>query len=98
MARDGLAPRLGFFILRLQPLELTPVKAYTCIMDTHSQLDALTAAALEAVAQFQCSLIAQAEALVAAWRAALPQCLDADGNLLENWQDILANPLDPPRG
>lgn len=57
---------------------------------------------LDAVEQFQRSIIDQAESLVAAWRAALqeimPQCLDADGNLLDNWQDILANPLDPPRG
>lgn len=40
----------------------------------------------------------QAESLVATLRAALPQCFDANGNLLDNWQDILANPLDPPRG
>jgi len=66
-------------------------------MDTHS-IDDLAAAVLDAVEQFQRSLITQAEALVAAWRAALPQCFDADGNLLDNWQDILANPLDPPRG
>ena len=71
-------------------------------MDTHSQLDALTTALINAFAQFQRNIIAQAEAIVAAWRAALqetmPQCLDADGNLLDNWQDILDNPLDPPRG
>jgi hypothetical protein len=67
-------------------------------MDTHSQLDALTTALIDAFAQFQRNIIAQAEALVAAWRAALPQCFDADGNLLDNWEDILANPLDPPRG
>ena len=71
-------------------------------MDTHSQLDATTAALIDAVEQFQRSIIDQAEALVVAWRAALqatmPQCLDVDGNLLENWRDILANPLDPPRG
>ena len=67
-------------------------------MDTHSQLDDLAAAVLDAVEQFQRSLITQAEALVVAFRAALPNCFDADGNLLDNWQDILANPLDPPRG
>ena len=54
-------------------------------MDTHSQLDALTTALIDAFAQFQRNIIAQAEALVAAWRAALPQCFDADGNLLDNW-------------
>ncbi len=71
-------------------------------MDTHSQLDALTTALIDAFAQFQRNIIAQAEALVAAWRAALqetmPQCFDANGNLLDNWEDILATPLDPPRG
>lgn len=61
-------------------------------------VDDTAAPIVDAVAQFQRSLIAQVEALVAAWRAALPQCFDADGNLLDNWQDILANPLDPLRG
>lgn len=71
-------------------------------MDTHSQLDATATAITDAVSQFQPSVIAQAESLVAAWRAALqatmPQCFDANGNMLDNWEDILANPLDPPRG
>lgn len=74
---------------------------YTLIMDTNQPqpIDAAVAAAiLDAVEQFQRSIIDQAEALVEALRAALPQCFDADGNLLDNWQDILANPLDPPRG
>lgn len=67
-------------------------------MDTHSQLDALTTALIDAFEQFQRSIIDQADALVVAFRTALPQCFDADGNLLDNWEDILANPLDPPRG
>lgn len=62
------------------------------------QLDALAAAVINAAEQLQRSLITQAEALVAVWRVVLPQCFDAEGNLLDNWQDILANPLDPPRG
>lgn len=70
-------------------------------MDTQP-IDATATALIDAFAQFQRSIITQAEAIVAAWRAALqetmPQCLDADGNLLDNWQDILDNPLDPPRG
>lgn len=74
--------------------------SYTYIMDTNHQphLDATTTALIDAVEQFQRSFIAQADALVVAFRAALPNCFDADGNLLDNWQDILANPLDPPRG
>jgi len=72
-------------------------------MDTNQpHLEAAATCLLEAFAQFERSIIDQAESLVTAWRAALqeimPQCLDADGNLLENWQDILADPLDPPRG
>lgn len=60
----------------------------------------LDPAAIEA---FHAILRQHAEAIVAAFRAAVlaafpPQCIDADGNLCPNWQDILANPLDPPRG
>ena len=70
-------------------------------MDTHP-IDATATALIDAFAQFQRSIIDQAESLVTAWRAALqeimPQCFDANGNMLDNWEDILANPLDPPRG
>ncbi len=66
-------------------------------MDTQP-IDATATALIDAFAQFQRNIIDQAESLVAAWRAALPQCFDANGNMLDNWEDILANPLDPPRG
>lgn len=72
---------------------------YTLIMDTNQpHLEAAATCLAEAFAQFERSIIDQAEAIVAAWRAAFPQCVDADGNFLENWEDILADPLDPPRG
>jgi hypothetical protein len=71
-------------------------------MDTHpppTDTDAMLAA-IEAIGKL---VIDQGEAIVAAFRVAAasafpPQCIDADGNLCDNWLDILADPLDPPRG